>query len=222
MKVLVFCLFAFSCPILSAQSLNLDSFMRVLTQKKASLEFLRPGMTKKLITISSFESEDGEVCNYEQSSLQSVLKIEGEKMIVLSDETFTPGPEAGCEGSEAFREKVLFFEDVPTLSQLEADLRQTQVLTINLNGNLAQLNVKAAGVDEDGNPMMENLKLLYNLNMPLFKMVSKIESELYTTTMTDMPDANLITVDLTNVLFCPAADSQDEDCAEGDFSDILF
>lgn len=222
MKVLVFCLFAFSCPILSAQGLNLDGFMNVLNQKKATLELLRPGMTKKLTTISTFESEDGEICNYVQTSTQSVLKIEGDKMIVLSDESFKPGPEAGCIGSEEFSEKVLFFEDVPTLLGLEKDLRETQVLFIALNGNLANLSVNAMGTDEDGNPATENLKLLYNLDRPLFKMVTKIEAELYTTTMTDMPDANLLSLDLTDVLFCPSADAQDEECAEGDFSDILY
>lgn len=222
MKVLVFCLFAFSCPILSAQSLNLDGFLRVLTQKKATLEVLRPGMAKKLTTVSSFESEDGELCNYVQTSTQSVLKIEGDKMIVLSDETFNPGPEAGCLGSEAFSEKVLFFEDVPTIAQLSADLRETQVLSINLNGNVASLNVNTTSFDEDGNPATENLKLLYNLGLPLFKLVSRIDGEFFMTTMTDLPDTNLMAVDLTDVLFCPSADSQDEECAEGDFSDILF
>lgn len=222
MKVLIFFLFAFSCPILSAQSLNLDGFINILAQKKASLEVLRPGMAKQLTTISSFESEDGSICNYVQTSAQTVLKIEGDKMIVLSDESFKPGPEAGCAGSEEFSEKVLFFEDVPTLTGLESDLRGTQIQSIMLNGNVASLNVTASGMDEDGTPISENIKLLYNLGMPLFKMVSRIEGELYTTTMTDLPDANLMGVDLTDVLFCPSADSQDEECAEGDFSDILF
>ncbi len=222
MKVLVFCLFAFSCPILSAQSVSLDSFLNVLAQKKASLEVLTPGMSKQLTTVSSFESEDGTVCNYVQTSTQTVLKIEGDKMIVLSDETFKPGSEAGCVGSEEFSEKVLFFEDVPTLAGLEADLRETQVQSIQMNGNMVNLSVMAMGTDEEGNPASENLKLLYNLGMPLFKIVSRIEGELYTTTMTNLPDMNLIGVDLTNVLFCPSADSQDEECAEGDFSDILF
>lgn len=222
MKVLVFCLFAFSCPILSAQSLNLDGFVSLLSAKKASLEVLYPGMAKKLTTVSSFESEDGAVCNYVQTSAQTVLKIEGDKMIILSDESFKPGPEAGCEGSEEFSEKVLFFEDVPTLVGLEADLRETQVQSIIVNGNVTNLNVVATGMDEDGNPASESLKLLYNIGMPLFKMVSRIEGELFTTTMSDLPDANLFSLDLTDVLFCPSADAQDEDCAEGDFSDILF
>lgn len=222
MKVLIFFLFAFSCPILSAQSLSLDGFMGVLAQKKADLEVLRPGMAKQLTTVSSFESEDGSICNYVQTSTQTVLKIEGDKMIVLSDETFKPGPEAGCVGSEEFTEKVLFFEDVPTLVGLESDLRETQVQSIMVNGNIANLNVMATGTDEEGNPASENLKLLYNIGMPLFKIVSRIEGELYTTTMSDLPDANLMAVDLTNVLFCPSADAQDEECAEGNFSDILY
>ena len=222
MKVLIFFLFAFSSPIISAQSLNLDGFMNVLAQKKASLEVLRPGMAKQLTTVSSFESEDGAICNYVQTSTQTVLKIEGDKMIVLSDESFKPGSEAGCEGSEEFSEKVLFFEDVPTLAGLEADLRQTLVQSIVVNGSIANLNVTVSGVDEEGNPASESLKLLYNLSQPLFKIVSRIEGELYTTTMTDLPDANLMGVDLRDVLFCPSADAQDEECAEGDFSDILF
>jgi len=60
----------------------------------------------------------------------------------------------------------------------------------------------------------------YDLTKSSFKNIVSYQDKYSTATTSDIGDIDVNSFDLTKVLFCDSADS--DECVEGDFSDILF
>lgn len=191
-----------------AQSLDVNSLKGLLTQRKAILEKVNQGMSKKVVTITKYPTELGP-CDVTETAVQTVLKIEGEKMIVHSKETYTPATTAACAGFESQTLGVIFFEDKPSLEKDLADLDETaaQVKSISKAGEIVTLS-------------LPDLTVKYDLSKSSFKNTIFLQDKTSTMNVSDMADVDVYSIDLKKVLFCESADS--DECAEGDWSDVLF
>ena len=224
MKFIFLAVLTFSSSSIFAQSMTVPALAALMTEKKAMLEKVNPGMTKKLTTSASLQTTDGWTCNYTQTTIQTVLKIEGSKMIILSQEEFTPEVSNACSklNLEGFKEKILFYETKPSLQEDLTELQASEASSIMRSGDLITMMVNGKTSNPDGSTVSEVVTVKYDLSKPSFKNLVSTETKNYKAIMTDMADTNLGTVDLKQVVFCASADSQDSECVEGDFSDILF
>lgn len=211
MKVLLFgALFLSTASF--AQTLNLASLKTLMTQKKALLENVYPGMSKKLTTVLKYETELGP-CEVTETALQTVLRLEGEKIIVYSKETYKPAGTAACAGFESQSADVLFYEDKPSLTQELADLDETApaIKTIVRSGDIVTLNLSSQG---------DLVTVKYDFSKPIFKNTLLIQDKDSTMTGSDLADVDIYSIDLRDVLFCDSADS--DQCSQGDWSDVLY
>jgi hypothetical protein len=222
MKMLLIGILALSASATYAQSLTKAQFASLLTERKATLEAVNAGMSKKVVTTGVFAPEEDVICDYTQVSTQSVLRIEGDKIIVLSEEEFFPGKGLGCQGVEKSLEKVVFFEAKPSLTDELADLEASDVQSITKNGDIVTMVVNGTITDEDGTEETQAVTVKYDLTKSSFKNVLSTETKDLKSVTTEAADKDLTQVDLKKVTFCPASDSPEEECMEGDFSDILF
>lgn len=204
-----------------AQSIDVKGFKTLLTQRQAVLERINAGMSKKITTITRYPTELGP-CDMTETAVQTVLKIEGTKIIVHSKENYVPSATPACAGFEAQEVSVLFYEDKPTLALDLADLDETaaQIKTIQKIGDIVHLNMNAVVQNQDGTSTTEAVTVKYDLTKPSFKNTIFIQSPLSITNAEDVADIDVYSINLKQVLFCDSADS--DQCAEGDFSDILF
>lgn len=195
-----------------AQSLDVNGLKNLMTQRQATLEKIHQGMSKKLTTTSQVQTEIG-ACDLTESSVQTVLKIEGDKIIVHSKEKYSPASTPACAGIEAQEVGVLFYEDRPTLkSELEdLDASAPNIKTISKAGDIVTMNLSVES---------ENVTVMYDFTKPSFKNTILIQDSKSKIVGEDMADIDVTTIDLTNVLFCDSAES--DECSEGDFSDILY
>lgn len=195
-----------------AQSLDVNGLKSLMTQRKATLEKIHQGMTKKITTNSKIPTELGP-CDMTETAIQTVLKIEGDKIIVHSKEKYVPAATAACAGFESEEVGVLFYEDKPSLAiDLEdLDASASNIKSISKAGDIVTLNLSVES---------ENVIVKYDFSKPSFKNTLLIQDSTSKVVGEDMADINVNSIDLTKVLFCDSADS--DDCAEGDFSDILF
>ncbi|WP_408097567.1 hypothetical protein ACJVC5_01270 [Peredibacter sp. HCB2-198] len=204
-----------------AQSIDVKAFKTLLTQKQAILEKATPGMSKKVVTTAKVED-----CQYSQTAIQTILRIEGEKMIVHSKESLTLVPSSACinAGYENYEETVVFYVARPTLSaDLEAlDASAASIKSLVKAGEQVTMQMDVKETDEDGNTSIEALTFKYDLTRPSFSNLILTEGEGFKTVVTDEKDVDLNTVDLRNVTFCANDDEDSSDCVQGDFSDILF
>src|SRR5690606_29039361 len=94
-----------------------------MTTKQSAIESIKAGMSKKLSTRGKITLENG-ICNYTATSEQTVLKIEGEKIIILEENSFNPEQSEVCKaaGYEADEVSSLFYENKPSLAVDLADL----------------------------------------------------------------------------------------------------
>lgn len=207
-----------------AQNLTKAQLATLMQSKKAVLETVSIGMSKSLVTTSSVTLEDGTKCDYTQTSLQSILKIDGDRMIVFSQESFQPiaTPECAAGGIQAFQENVVFFEPKPTLTQDLADLNTSDVQSIAKAGDLITMTVKGSITNDDGTTASELLTVKYDLSKSSFKNMLLSQSPSFKIETTDIPNIDVNTVNLTDVVFCENNDGDNSDCVRGDFSDILF
>lgn len=192
-----------------AQTMDLKALKAFMTQKQAVLETVYPGMSKRLTTVVKYETELGP-CEVTETANQTVLSIEGERIIVYSNETYKPAATAACDGFETQTSKVLFYEDKPALSRELSELDESASLiqSISRAGNIVTLALKDA------------VTIQYDFSKPIFKNTLLIQDTQSTMTGTDLPDVDVNTIDLTKVLFCESADS--DYCIEGDWSDVLY
>ncbi len=204
-----------------AQSLDVNGFKSLLTQRQALLERVNPGMSKKLITVSKIPTELGP-CEVSETSVQTVLKIEGQKIIVHSKESYVPAQTPACAGFESQEVAVLFYDAKPSLAEDLADLdaSASQIRTIVKAGDLITMTLQAPVEREDGTTVTENVTVKYDLTKPTFKNLIFTQDSTQTVNGQDMLDVDVNTIDLRKVLFCESAES--DRCSEGDFSDILF
>jgi len=198
-----------------------NGFKNLLTQRQAVLEKINQGMSKKLTTITRYPTELGP-CDMTETAIQTVLKIEGAKMIVHSKENYVPAPTPACAGFENQEVSVLFYEDKPTLVNDLSDLSETasQIKSIQKIGDIIHLSLNAPVTREDGTATTELVTVKYDLTKPSFKNTIFMQTPDSITNGEDMADIDVYSINLKNVLFCESADS--DRCSEGDFSDILF
>jgi hypothetical protein len=211
MKYLLLIFFFVATPARS-QSLTLASFKALLTQKQTTLEKINPGMSKKLITTSKIPTELGP-CELTETAIQTVLKILGDKIIVHSNESYIPAATPACAGFEAQSLAIIFYAEKPTLASDLATLDESAQLikSITRTGEKVSLNLLAQNGE---------VRVTYDLSRPSFKNTILIQDEKSKMIGEDMPDLDVHSIDLKKVLFCESDES--EQCAEGDWSDILF
>lgn len=204
-----------------AQSIDVKAFKTLLTQKQAVLEKATPGMSKKVVTTAKAQD-----CQYSQTAVQTILRIEGTKMIVHSKESLTLVPSSACTsaGYENYEETVVFYVEKPSLpSDLAAlDASASSITSLVKAGEQVTMLMDVKETDEDGNTSTEKLSFKYDLTKPSFRNLVLTEGEGFKTVVTDQADVDLNTVDLRNVTFCANDDEDNSDCVQGDFSDILF
>ncbi len=195
-----------------AQNLDITGFKNILTQRQATLEKVNQGMSKKLVSVTKIPTELG-FCEFNETAIQTILKIEGPKIIVHSKESYIPAQTPSCAGFESQEVSVLFYEDKPSLAAdlLDLDASASTITSIVQNGEIVTLSLNV-----ENKPVV----VKYDLTKPTFKNVIFTQAGNQTTTGSDMLDIDVNTIDLKKVLFCDSADS--DSCVEGDFSDILF
>jgi hypothetical protein len=217
MKVLiVIALFVSSTAF--AQSIDFDAFTSLLTQKKSSLEKISAGMSKKIVTSSKVPTELG-FCEISETAVQTVLKIENNKIIVHSKEKYVPGSTPSCAGFETQEVSVIFFEDKPTLAKDIEELEEisSDITSINRAGNIITLELDTV---PQGATSPEKVTVKYDISKPSFKSMVSTQGLKQTIKVEEMADVNVNTISLKKVLFCDSVNSSQ--CAEGDYSDILF
>lgn len=214
---------AFGPGSVSAQALTKSHLAAFMLEKKANLEAVNPGMSKNMKTLSSVALEDGSKCEYVQSSFQSILKIEGSRMIVFSKESFRPAitPACATAGLQAFEERVLFYESKPSVAEDIEDLEQMSVKSISKVAELVTVIVNGYSA-ADGTITGEVLTSTYDLSKSSFKNILTSQSATSRTETSDVADIDVTKVDLRDVVFCENNDADNSDCVRGDFSDILF
>ncbi|MES2527641.1 MAG: hypothetical protein V4598_11165 [Bdellovibrionota bacterium] len=224
MKAIIVGILALCTTTAFAQNLTKAQLATVLTSKKAVLENVKPGMSKSMTTTSFVALEDGTRCDYTQSSVQTILKLEGDKMIVYSQERFQPVLTAACaqSGMEAFQENVVFFEAKPTLAQDLKDLTDSDVKTIVRAGEIVTMTVNGVVTNADGTTASELVTVKYDLTKSSFKNLILSQSASLKVETAESADIDVNTVNLTDVVFCENNDADNSDCTRGDFSDILF
>lgn len=199
-----------------AQNLDLSDFKKLLTQRQVQLEFINEGMSKKLITNSVITNALG-TCDFTETSVQTVLKIEGSKVIIHSKVIITAADTPACkEGNvESGEATILFYEEKPTLAADLADLDASanEIRSLSKSSEIITMNLELSETKEA-------LSIKYDLRKPSFKNMISTHGKNFSIISQDMADIDVQTLDLTNVVFCASSDS--EDCVEGNFSDILF
>ena len=195
-----------------AQILNLEEMKNHLLRNKASLEEVHQGMSGKFITKSSFQTENGS-CEMTETVVQTVLKIEGEQIIVYSKEKYEPAATSACKGFETQEAAVLFYEGKPSVEkEIKGLVENASTLTSILkSGNIFTLTF----LEQEG-----RITLKMDLSKSLFKNTLYLEAHGQKTTGEDHADISVNNIDLSNVLFCESRDS--DNCSEGDYSDILY
>lgn len=216
MKSLLFTSLLLSSTAFS-QSLDVAAYKSVLMQKKVTLEKIYAGMSKKLITSSKVETESGD-CSFTQSAVQSVLKVEGSKIIVHSKENFIPAASSACKeaGYEAYEENILFYEDAPSLA---ADIKDLEASAKDITSIEKQNDTVTMVVKIENN---ETLTLKYDLTKSSFKNLISTSGKDFSIISEEQSDVNINQIDLSKILFCENNEGEISNCVEGDFSDILF
>lgn len=208
-----------------AQSIDVRAFKTLMTMNQAILERVTPGMSKKVVTTALTETDAGP-CEYSQTAIQTILRIEGSKMIVHSKESLTLVPSSGCisAGYENYEETVVFYVEKPTLAADLAilDASAANIKSLVKSGEQVTLLMDVELADEEGNTAKESMTFRYDLTKPSFRNLILTEGEGFKTIVTDERDVDLNTVDLRNITFCANDDEDSSDCVQGDFSDILF
>lgn len=204
-----------------AQTLDLRGLKTLLTQRQAVLEQVYPGMSKSLVTKSKIPTELGP-CELTETAIQTILKIEGEKIIIHSKESYVPAQSPACAGFESQNIGVIFYEDKPSLAKDLAALDEiaSQIRTISKNGETVLLALVVPVTREDGSSAVENVAVKYDLTKSSFKNTVLVQDSNTIIQGQDIADIDIHSIDLKKVLFCESADS--DQCAEGDWSDILF
>ncbi len=220
MKALILSSLMFS-SMSFAQNLDVKALKTLLTQRQATLEKVNQGMSKKLITLTKIPTEIG-FCELRETAVQTVLKIEGDKIIVHSKENYVPAATPACAGFESSEVSVLFYEDKPSLAADLSDLDASaaDIRSIAKAGEIVSMNLSSVVTEEDGTSRTESVSVKYDLTKPSFKNLIFTQDSTSTTTGEDMADIDVYSINLKKVLFCDSNDS--DSCVEGDFSDILF
>jgi hypothetical protein len=202
-----------------AQNFDLEAIKRLMTQRQSVLEKVYPGMSKKIIKISNIPTELG-FCELKETSVQTVLKIDGEKIIIYSKEGYTPAPTPQCAGFESQSVEVVFFEERPSLTNEISDLNEMApfLTSISRSGEIINLSLKVPVTTDNERTSTESVSVKYDLSKPFFKNTVLLEGPGSSMTGLDEADLDIYSLDLKKVLFCESPTY----CSWGDWSDILF
>jgi hypothetical protein len=208
-----------------AQNMTAVGLKNLMTQRQASLEAVNAGMSKKLVHNAKLSVEGGE-CAYRLTTTQTILKIDGEKMLIFSREKFQPAATAICANAQitSNEDLVLFYEAKPSLALDLADVdasiptitsivRAGEIITLNMN-------VDVPAEEEGGVATKESLVVKYDLTKSSFRNTILTQGSDFSTTGEDVLDIDPRSVDLKKVLFCENNDGDNSDCVEGDFSGL--
>ena len=195
-----------------AQTMNFGELKNHLLRNKSSLEEVSQGMSAKFITTSSFQTENGN-CQMTETVVQTVLKIEGDQMVVYSKEKYEPAATPACKGFESDEARVLFYEEKPSVEkEIKALEENASTLTSILkSGDIFTLTF----LTQEG-----RITLKMDISKSYFKNTLLLDGNGEKTIGEDHSDINVSSIDLSNVLFCESRDS--DNCSEGDYSDILY
>lgn len=211
MKAFIVSSILFSTTVF-AQSIDLKEVKTLLTQRKALIEKVYPGMAKSMVSVVKYPTEVGP-CAVTETTVQTVLRVEGEKIIVHSKEKYVPAQTEACEGFESQEVAVIFYEAKPSLALDLADLDEVakDIKSLSRSEDIVTMLLSVEG---------ESVTVKYDLSKPSFKNLIYTQDSAQTLTGSDHADVDVNSFDLRKVLFCESAESQN--CSEGDFSDILF
>ncbi len=221
MKRLVSLSILLTTSTFAQSSIDLDSFKLLLSQRQVQIERINQGMSKKIVSVTTIPTEQGP-CELTKESIQTILKIEGQKIIVHSKETYIPAQTPACLGLESREIVVLFYDVKPNLANILVDLdtSTSQIRSIIKTEDIVTMNLQEEVETEDGTMTIKDIVVKYDLTMPSFKNLVYVQDLTQTFTVQDLVDIDVHTINLSNVLFCESAES--DRCSEGDFSDILF
>lgn len=207
-----------------AQNLTKAQLAGLFQTKKAVLETVSVGMSKIIVTNASVVLEDGTKCDYRQTAVQSILRIEGERLIILSKESFQPAVSEACQaaGFQSFQEDIVFFESKPSVERDIQELNESDVRTISRAGEVVTLTVNGTTTNEDGTTASELMTVKYDLSKSSFKNMILSQSPSFKIETLEAAPVDISTVDLRDVVFCENNDGDNSECVRGDFSDILF
>ncbi len=217
MNIFIILSFLLSSTSIYAQSLSLESLKNLFTQNQVLLETVNPGMTKKVTTMGTLNSEKGN-CNYRLQSMQTILKIQNDKMIVFAKEKFSPQKSSECIAAgytTSTDSSLLYFQDKPSLKKdlSDLDLSASDIKTITQTGTIVSLSLQSSD---------DLMTFQYDLTKPSFKNLILSQGHSFKTSSEDLIDIDIKTIDLKKVLFCDNNDGDNSECSEGDYSDILF
>ncbi len=208
-----------------AQSLTLTSLKSFMGQKQTVIERVNVGMTKQLVTTGKI-AVDAAVCNYTTTTDQSVLKIEGDKIIIHSKEKFSPDASTACTTAQytPYEESIIFYSDKPslTLDVLDLDAIAADVQTISRVGDLVTMVIKSTFEEDDGTQTQDLVTYKYDFTKSSFKNLVQTQGSDFQTLSIDKTDINVNLVNLSNILFCDNNDGDNSECSQGDFTDILY
>lgn len=209
-----------------AQTIDLATFKALMTERQTLLEKVTSGMTRKEVTLASLQTQVGEDCRYKQTVAQTILKVEPERMLVYSLETFAPANTPGCRrgGIRPEVQKMIYYQGLPKLADDLAalDATATDVQSIESSGEVVTMKLDLKTEQEDGTVVTDLVTVSYDLSKPSFKNIVLNQGTDYTTTTTDEADVAPSSVNLTDVLFCENNDGDETECVPGNYSDILF
>ena len=208
-----------------AQSIDVNGFKKLLTERQVTLEKAVQGMSKRLVTQSVIDTDNGN-CSYTQTVVQTILAKEGSKIIIHSVDNFVPAASEACTLSnyEAYTDTTLFYEDAPSLSVELADLDATapSVKSIQRSGDLVTMNLGLVSTNEDGTSSTEAVTVKYDVSKSAFSNLISQSWTNFNMTSVELPLVDVNTINLSKVFFCDNTNGELTDCVEGDYSDILF
>lgn len=203
-----------------AQTMDINALKGLMTARKATLEKINVGMTKKITSLNVVAYDDVPGCKFKQVSTQSVLKIEAQKALVLAKNKNFPANTPACRdagftkpedetGSIFYISKPSLEEDLKDLDALAASIR-----SISRAGEIVTMEVFTEGL---------NVTIKYDLTKPSFKNMILSQDADSKTITEDVADIDISKVDLTKVSFCGVDEEGNSECTPaGDYSDILF
>jgi hypothetical protein len=225
MKTLALVGLMFSTAAFS-QSMTAQGLKNLFTQRQAVLEAVNAGMSKKL-THTAKLSVDGGECAYRKITTQTILKIDGAKMLIFSKEKFQPQANAICSaaGVTSFEDNILFYEAKPTLAEDLADLdaSMTSIKNILKAGEIITLSltVDVPAEEEGGVATKEDITVKYDLTKSSFRNTIQTSGVDFNTVGEDLADIDPKSIDLRKVLFCEENDGDNSDCVEGDYTGLV-
>ena len=209
-----------------SQNMTAIGLKNLMTQRQAVLEAVHAGMSKKLVHTSKMAVDGGE-CAFRLTTTQTILKVDGEKMLIFSREKFQPAATAICAAAQvtSIEDLVIFFESKPSLAQDLADLDASisSIKSILKTGEIValEMSVEVSAEEEGGVATKEDLTVKYDLSKSSFRNTILTKGADFSTVGEDIADVSPKTVDLKKVLFCENSDGDNSDCVEGDYSGLL-